>query len=67
MHIIECGAQCTGGNCQADWHAIPNLAEIGYPIVEAEPDGTFWALRDVNFEAQAGEVHPFWYNRALND
>jgi hypothetical protein len=40
-HIIECGAQCTGGNCQADWQAIPNLAEIGYPIVEAEPDGTF--------------------------
>jgi hypothetical protein len=40
-HIIECGAQCTGGNCQADWQTIPNLAEIGYPIVEAEPDGTF--------------------------
>jgi hypothetical protein len=40
-HIIECGAQCTGGNCQADWQTIPNLAEIGYPIVEVEPDGTF--------------------------
>jgi hypothetical protein len=40
-HIIECGAQCTGGNCQVDWQSIPNMAEIGYPIVEAEPDGTF--------------------------
>jgi hypothetical protein len=40
-HTIECGAQCTGGNCQSDWQTIPNLAEIGYPIVEAEPDGTF--------------------------
>jgi hypothetical protein len=40
-HIIECGAQCTGGNCQVDWQHIPNLANIGYPIVEAEPDGTF--------------------------
>jgi hypothetical protein len=40
-HVIECGAQCTGGNCQVEWQTIPNFAEIGYPIVEAESDGTF--------------------------
>jgi hypothetical protein len=40
-HIIECGAQATGGNCSMDWRSIPNLAGIGYPIVEAQPDGTF--------------------------
>ena len=40
-HTVECGAQCTGGNCQVDWQTIPNYADIGYPIVEAEPGGAF--------------------------
>ena len=40
-HIIECGAQCSGGNCLHEWQAIPDLANVGYPIVDARPDGTF--------------------------
>jgi hypothetical protein len=40
-HTIECGAQCSGGNCLKDWRRIPDLANVGYPIVEAAPDGTF--------------------------
>ncbi|MBK9706333.1 MAG: DUF1446 domain-containing protein [Acidobacteria bacterium] len=40
-HIIECGAQATGGNCQYDWQSIPDFWDIGYPIVEASEDGTF--------------------------
>jgi hypothetical protein len=40
-HIIECGAQASGGNCQYDWQTIPDLANVGFPIVEATPNGEF--------------------------
>ena len=40
-HIIECGAQSSGGNCQYDWKNIPNLGHVGFPIVEAFPNGEF--------------------------
>ena len=37
-HILECGTQSTGGNCER-WESVPNLADIGYPIVEVRSDG----------------------------
>jgi hypothetical protein len=40
-HIIECGAQASGGNCLYDWRKIPHLADVGYPIVECAEDGAF--------------------------
>ncbi|MEP6847418.1 MAG: acyclic terpene utilization AtuA family protein, partial [Acidobacteriota bacterium] len=40
-HIIECGAQSSGGNCQYDWQNIPDLANVGFPLIEASPDGEF--------------------------
>ena len=40
-HIIECGAQASGGNCQYEWRSIPDMANVGFPIVEAARDGTF--------------------------
>jgi hypothetical protein len=53
-HVIECGAQCTGGNCQVDWQSIPDMASIGYPIIEAEPDGSFTVTKH---SSAGGRVH----------
>ncbi len=39
-HLIECGAQATGG-LFTDWASVPDWANIGYPIVECLPDGRF--------------------------
>lgn len=38
-HILECGAQATGGNFHGNWESIENMAEIGFPIAEAYPNG----------------------------
>jgi hypothetical protein len=39
-HILECGAQATGGNFLGDWQAI-DFENIGFPIAELDPDGEF--------------------------
>lgn len=40
-HIIECGAQSSGGNLMRDWRKVRGLDNPGFPIVEAREDGTF--------------------------
>ena len=39
-HIIECGAQATGGN-YSFFEEVPTFKNIGYPIAEIEEDGSF--------------------------
>lgn len=39
-HIIECGAQCCGGN-YAFFEEVPSYRDVGYPIAEIEADGSF--------------------------
>jgi len=39
-HIIECGAQGSGGNI-TDWQEVPSFHNMGYPIIEMEPSGEF--------------------------
>ena len=47
-HIIECGAQASGGNCLYEWRSIENLADVGYPIVEGNADGSFVVTKHPN-------------------
>jgi hypothetical protein len=39
-HLIECGAQVTGG-LWCNWQEMSDLANVGYPIAEIQADGTF--------------------------
>ncbi len=47
-HIIECGAQVSGGNFLAGWKEVPDMARIGFPIIEAYPDGEFAVTKHEN-------------------
>lgn len=43
-HILECGAQATGGNFSRFWE-VPELWDVGYPIAEVREDGRFWITK----------------------
>lgn len=43
-HILECGAQASGGNF-TDWEKVEDFTNIGFPIVEAYPNGEFFVTK----------------------
>jgi hypothetical protein len=53
-HILECGAQASGGNFLGDWESVEDMYDIGFPIAEAYPDGTVVITKH---EGQAERFH----------
>ena len=47
-HVIECGAQCSGGN-HSRWDQIEDLSNVGYPIVHIDSSGDFVVTKDSKF------------------
>ena len=46
-HLIECGAQVTGGN-YSFFREVPSFSNVGYPIAEIEEDGNFTITKHPN-------------------
>jgi hypothetical protein len=39
-HVLECGAQATGGNLSSDEHPVEQLLHPGFPLAELAADGS---------------------------
>lgn len=46
-HLIECGVQVTGG-ISTDWLEMPDTADLSFPIVEVDEDGSCVVTKPAN-------------------
>ena len=53
-HVIECGAQATGG-LFTDWAQVPGWENMGYPVIDVAEDGSFTLSKP---EGTGGLIHP---------
>lgn len=53
-HLVECGAQCTGGNF-TDWRQVPDYEHIGFPIAEIDETGRILISKP---DASGGLISP---------
>ncbi len=53
-HVIECGAQASGGNI-TDWEQVPHFHNMGYPIIEMHNTGDFYVTKHKRTGGQVSE------------
>jgi hypothetical protein len=53
-HVIECGAQASGGNI-TDWQQVPHFHDMGYPIIEMHKNGNFFVTKHPKTGGQVSE------------
>ena len=62
-HVIECGAQATGGN-YAFFQEVPSFHNIGYPIAEIEANGNFTITKQACYQSFENPLPKAGFNPA---
>ena len=54
-HVIECGPYAVGGNFSGFKDRLADLVDIGFPIAEIAPDGTFHVTKPESMSGYVGK------------